>query len=71
MNEVCSCMRCKSERYDSISKLNHHRAEIIQRCMDMLGDVPGATLEERLTHYIGSYMALQIKVTDDVGGVGK
>lgn len=35
------------------------RAEI-ERCMDMLGDVPGGTLEERLTHYIGSYMALQV-----------
>ena len=33
--------------------------ETLQRCMDMLGDVPGATLEDRLTHYIGSYMALQ------------
>jgi hypothetical protein len=33
-----------------------------QRCMDMLGDVPGITLEQRLTHYIGCYMALQIEV---------
>jgi hypothetical protein len=32
-----------------------------QRCMDMLGDVPGPTLEDRLTRYIGCYMALQIK----------
>lgn len=31
-----------------------------QRCLDMLADVPGATLEDRLTHYIGCYMALQI-----------
>lgn len=34
---------------------------IIERCMDMLADVPGATLEDRLTHYIGSFMALQIQ----------
>lgn len=29
MSEVCSCMRCKADRYDSISKLNHHRAKRI------------------------------------------
>lgn len=37
-----------------------------QRCMDMLGDVPGTTLEQRLTHYIGSYMALQIAASPGV-----
>lgn len=33
---VCSCMRCKAERYDSISKLNHHRAKEIDRLRDAL-----------------------------------
>ncbi len=28
---VCSCMRCKADRYDSISMLNHHRAKVIER----------------------------------------
>lgn len=34
---------------------------LMQRCMDMLADVPGATLEDKLTKYIGEYMALQIR----------
>jgi hypothetical protein len=34
---------------------------VLERCMDMLADVPGATLEERLTHYIGSFMAMQAR----------
>lgn len=37
-----------------------------QRCMDMLGDVPGATLEDRLMHYIGCYMAMQVSASADV-----
>lgn len=64
MTEVCSCMRCKSERYDAISKLNHHRAGIIERCMDMLGDVPGDTLEDRLTKLQGWYLEMQFLVGD-------
>jgi DNA-directed RNA polymerase beta' subunit len=32
--------------------------EQYMRCMDMLGDVPGTTLEDRLTNYIGHYMAV-------------
>ncbi|QOG20432.1 hypothetical protein [Bradyrhizobium sp. SEMIA] len=28
----------------------------------MLADVPGKDVEEKLTHYIGSYMALQIEL---------
>ncbi len=33
-----------------------------QRCLDMLGDVPGKDLEAKLTHYIGSFMAQQIEI---------
>jgi hypothetical protein len=39
-------------------------ADELQRAMDMLGDVPGVTLTERLQHYIGSYMALQLRIGD-------
>jgi hypothetical protein len=61
---VCSCMRCKAERYDAISKLNRHRAGIIERCMDMLGDVPGQSLEDRLTKLQGWYLEMQFVVGD-------
>jgi hypothetical protein len=50
--------------HDNRSKLNHARAKIIEECMDMLADVPGDGLVAKLTDYIGSYMALQIKVSD-------
>lgn len=35
----------------------------LDRCYDMLADVPGKNLEEKLTRYIGSYMALQIEAS--------
>ncbi len=41
-------------------------AEMLQRCMDMLADVPGATLEDKLTKYIGEYMALQLRASPAV-----
>ena len=53
-----------SERYESVSKLNHHRAGIIERCMDMLGDVPGQSLEDRLTKLQGWYLEMQFLVGD-------
>jgi hypothetical protein len=39
-------------------------ADELQRAMDILGDVPGTLLTERLQNYVGSYMALQLKASD-------
>lgn len=39
-------------------------SDVIARCLDMLSDVPGETLEDRITHLYGSYMALQIQVKE-------
>lgn len=48
---------------DAITSLEAQLA----RSTDMLGDVPGATLEDKLTHYIGCYMALQIQLAEEQG----
>jgi hypothetical protein len=37
---------------------------IIERCRDMLDDVPGNGLEEKLTKLIGDYLALQIMLSE-------
>lgn len=46
---------------DRIANELRWAADELQRAMDMLGDVPGQTLTERLQNYIGCYMALQLK----------
>jgi hypothetical protein len=34
--------------------------DIINRCMDMLADVPGETLEDRVSKLVGYYLELQL-----------
>ncbi len=41
---ICSCMRCKADRYESISKLNHHRAKVIARLRKALETVATARM---------------------------
>jgi len=36
-------------------------SEMVALCMDMLGDVPGDTLDQRLERYISEYMAFQLR----------
>jgi hypothetical protein len=67
----CKCGKCQLVPRALVERIYHTlngssvRCSAVsaeyQRCMDMLGDVPGPTLEDRLTRYIGCYMALQIK----------
>lgn len=44
------------------------RAEAVENerneAMDMLGDVPGKTLAERLTKYVGEYMGMQVRLKE-------
>jgi hypothetical protein len=47
---------------DRIANELRWASDELQRAMDMLGDVPGATLTERLQNYVGHYMALQLRV---------
>jgi hypothetical protein len=45
---------------DRIANELRWAAEELQRAMDMLGDVPGPSLTERLQTYVGHYVALQL-----------
>jgi hypothetical protein len=49
---------------DRIANELRWAADELQRAMDMLGDVPGTSLSERLQNYIGHYMALQLKTAE-------
>lgn len=49
---------------DRIANELRWAADQLQRAMDMLGDVPGASLTERLQTYIGNFMALQLKLAE-------
>lgn len=51
---------------DRIANELRWAADELQRAMDMLGDVPGQSLTERLQTYIGHYMALQLKAAPPV-----
>lgn len=49
---------------DRIANELRWAADEFQRAMNMLGDVPGISLTERLQNYIGCYMALQLKAAE-------
>ncbi|WP_027517827.1 hypothetical protein [Bradyrhizobium sp. WSM1417] len=46
---------------DRIANELRWAADELQRALDMLGDVPGQSLTERLQTYIGHHMVLQLK----------
>ena len=46
---------------DRIANELRWAADELQGALDMLGDVPGQLLTERLQTYVGHYMALQLK----------
>jgi hypothetical protein len=64
---ICSCMRCKAERYNSISKFNYHRAKVIERMRKALQDI--AAIEDN--YEIEKARKIANDALDVVGTPGK
>jgi hypothetical protein len=49
---------------EQLVRENERLVGLVERCRDMLDDVPGNGLEEKLTKLIGDYLALQIMLSE-------
>lgn len=57
LTEASACIRSEVSRSLALEAQ-------LSEAADMLGDVPGATLADRLTNYIGSFMSTQTQLAE-------
>jgi hypothetical protein len=60
----CDCPVDESKACDLLRQQVAKLRDQVERCRDMLDDVPGDGLEEKLTKLVGDYLALQIMLSE-------